>query len=178
MAEVATLARPYARAAFEYAEEQGFVAEWRGFLGRLAEVSALSPVHDLVTSPAAGRERRAEVLADVAGVKAPAGGMNFLRLLADNGRLGVLPAVAAEFVRLVEAAEATAEVTIETAVALDETTSKRLLGALGKRLGRELEAQFRVVPALLGGVVVRIGDEVIDASLATRLARLANNMAA
>lgn len=177
MAEVATLARPYARAAFEYAEAQGLVAEWRAFLERLARVGTLAPVHDLVTSPAAGSARRAEVLAEVAGMKIPAGGANFLHLLADNGRLGALGAVAEEFVALVEAAEATAEVTIETAIALDEPTSKRLLAALGKRLGRELEAQFRVVPALLGGVVVRIGDEVIDASLATRLARLANSMA-
>jgi F-type H+-transporting ATPase subunit delta len=178
MADAATLARPYARSAFETAKAHGAVAEWRGFLARLGEVLTLAPVHDLIASPAASRARRAEVLVQVAGVKSPEGGENFLRLLADNGRLAVLPAVAAAFARLEEEAEATAEVTIETAVELSEAGSERLLAALGKRLGRELEARFRVVPELIGGVVVRIGDEVIDASLATRLARLANAMAA
>ncbi|MGH7058582.1 MAG: F0F1 ATP synthase subunit delta [Acetobacteraceae bacterium] len=178
MADVATLARPYARAAFEYAGTRAAVDEWRLFLTRLAELATLAPVHDLFSSPAVGRARRAEVLGEIAGVAVPAGGENFLRLMAENGRLGVLPAVAAEFRRLEEAAEAVAEVTIETAVALDRATSDRLVAGLGKRLGRRLDAHFRVTPALIGGVVVRIGDEVIDASLATRLSRLAHSMAA
>src|SRR5699024_10044780 len=126
----------------------------------------------------ASRARRAEVLLALAGVEAPTGGENLLRLMADNGRLAVLPAVYEEFVRLEEEAEATAEVVVETAVALSEASSKRLLAALGQRLGRELRAQFRVVPELIGGVVIRIGDEVIDASVATRLERLAGAMTA
>ncbi len=178
MADIATLARPYARAAYEYAAAQGAVDAWRLLLSRLAELAALAPVHDLFSSPVAGRDRRAEVLGEIAGVDLPPGAGNLLRLMAENGRLGVLPAVAAEFRRLEEAAEAVADVTIETAVALDRATSERLVAALGKRLGRRLEARFQVTPALIGGVVVRIGDEVIDASLATRLARLANQMAA
>lgn len=178
MADVATLARPYARAAFEYARAQRAVAEWQAFLARLAELATLKPVHDLFSSPVVGRARRAEVLGEIAGVDLPAGGENFLRLMAENGRLGTLPGVAAEFRRLEEAAQAVAEVTIETAVALDRATSDRLVAALGKRLERKLEVRFQVVPELIGGVVVRIGDEVIDASLATRLARLANQMAA
>jgi len=178
VADLATLARPYARAAFEYARSHDVVKPWRDFLERLGEASTLAPVHALVTTPAAGRAERARVLLEVVGGNAPAGGANFLHLMADNARLGVLPAVAEEFVRLEEEAEATAEVVIETAVALNEASSKRLLTALGKRLGRELEAQFRVAPELIGGVVVRIGDEVIDASLATRLERLTGAMTA
>lgn len=178
MADHATLARPYARAAFEYARAHDHVRSWRGFLVGLAEVSALAPVHDLVATPVATRARRAEVLQEVAGVNVPEGGANFLRLLADNGRLSALPAVAEEFARLEEKTEATAEVVIETALALREDGSKRLVAALGRHLGRELEARFEVNPGIIGGIVVRIGDEVIDASLATRLARLADQMAA
>ncbi|MDN5864073.1 MAG: F0F1 ATP synthase subunit delta [Gammaproteobacteria bacterium] len=178
MADYATLARPYARAAFEYAQAHDLIRPWREFLDRLAGVSALAPVHDLIATPVVSRARRAEVLADVAGAKMPDGGGNFLHLLADNGRLAALPAVAEEFARLEEQMEATAEVVIETAVELGKGSATRLVAALGKRLGRELEAQFRVTPDIIGGVVVRIGDEVIDASLATRLARLANQMSA
>jgi F-type H+-transporting ATPase subunit delta len=178
MAELATLARPYARAAFEYARAHEQIGDWRDFLERLAELSELVPVHDLVTTPLASRARRAEVLLAIVGGEPPEGGENLLHLMADNGRLDVLAAVSEEFVRLEEEAEATAEVVVETAVELSEASSERLLAALGKRLGRELEAQFRVVPELIGGVVIRIGDEVIDASLATRLERLAGAMTA
>lgn len=178
MAELATLARPYARAAFEYARANDQIGDWRHFLERLGELSGLASVHDLVTTPLASRARRAEVLLAVAGVKTPKGGKNLLHLMADNGRLDVLSAVSEEFVRLEEEAEATAQVVVETAVELSEASSERLLAGLGKRLGRELEAQFRVVPELIGGVVVRIGDEVIDASVATRLERLAGAMTA
>lgn len=178
MADSTTLARPYARAAFEYAHEHDRIAAWHGFLERLADLYGLKPVRDLVSTPAAGRARRAEVLASLSGGSVPEGGENFLHLLADKGRLAVLPDVAEEFSRLAEEAQSTAEVVVETAVELSEAGSRRLLSALGKRLGRELDARFRVVPELVGGVVVRIGDEVIDASVATRLERLAGAMTA
>lgn len=178
MADPRTFARPYARAAFDYANAHGAVEEWRAFLDRLAELAVLDPVHDLVSSPAVSRERRAEVLAEIAGVAVPRGGDNFLRLMARNGRLEILPAVDEEFARLEALAEGTVEAVIETAVDLDPAAAEKLVEALGKRLGRKLEASFRVVPEIIGGVVVRLGDQVIDASLATRLARLARAMAA
>jgi len=178
MADQATFARPYARAAFAYASEHRALAAWRTFLDRLAELAALAPVRDLMSSPAAGRGERAEVFAELAGDTVPEGGRNLLRAMAANGRLEVLPAVAAEFARLEAEAETTARAVVETAVPVDAPLTERLVAALGEHLGRKVEADFRVVPDILGGVVVRIGDHVIDASLATRLARLARAMAA
>ena len=178
MADPRTFARPYARAAFDYANAHKVVGEWRVFLDRLAELAALAPVHDLVSTPVVSRERRAEVLAEIAGVAVPQGGDNFLRLMARNGRLEALPAVSEEFARLEALAEGTMEAVIETAVELEPAAAKRLAEALGKRLGGTLEASFRVAPEIIGGVVIRIGDQVIDASLATRLSRLARTMAA
>jgi F-type H+-transporting ATPase subunit delta len=178
MADASTFARPYARAAFDYANEHKAVGEWRRFLDRLAELATLAPVHDLVSTPAVSRERRAEVLAEIADVAVPRGGDNFLRLMARNGRLEALPAVAEEFARLEALAEATVEAVIETAVELEPAAADRLVAALSKRLGRKLEASFRVAPDIIGGVIVRLGDQVIDASLATRLTRLARAMAA
>lgn len=178
MADPRTFARPYARAAFDYANAHQTLGEWRLFLDRLAGLARLDPVHDLFSSPVVGRERRAKVLTEIADVAVPRGGENFLRLMARNGRLGILPAVAAEFARLEALAEGTVEAVIETAVGLEPAAAERLVEALGQRLGRKLEASFRVAPEIIGGMVVRLGDQVIDASLATRLARLAREMAA
>ncbi len=177
MADYATLARPYARAAFEHAQEADALTRWQNFLGHLAELVALEPVRDLITSPEVGRDERAELIGEMAAKHLPAGGANLLRLMAENGRLEALPAVAAEFARLAAEAETTVKVAIETAVPLEKAHSERMVEALGKRLGRRIEASFEVVPALIGGVVMRIGDHVVDASLATRLRRLANSMA-
>ncbi len=178
MPDPVTLARPYARAAFEYAREQDVLSHWQNFLVRLTELIALAPVRDLITSPAVGRTERAELLGELSGKRLPAGGANLLHLMADTGRLRVLPALAAEFVRLAAEAETTAKVVIETAVPLEEAHSERLLEALSQRLDRKIEARFEVVPKIIGGVVIRVDDHVIDGSIATRLRRLARAMAA
>lgn len=178
MAEASTLARPYARAAFEYARARGVLDSWLAFFALMDELITLAPVRDLITSPEASRAERAKLLAELAEETLPGGAQNLLHLMADHDRLAVLPAVAVEFRRLRSDAETTAKATVETAVALDETEAGRLADAIGERLGRKLEAEFRVVPGIIGGVVVRIGDHVIDASVATRLMRLARAMAA
>ncbi|MGH8128600.1 MAG: F0F1 ATP synthase subunit delta [Gammaproteobacteria bacterium] len=175
MADLATLARPYARAAFEYARDADALAPWGAFFERLAALVALTPVSDLITSPEVGHDERAALIGELAG-DLPSGGANLLRLMAANGRLEVLPAVTAEFGRLAAEAETTVDVTIETAEKLGEASSERLIAALAKRFGRKIEASFEVVPEIIGGVVMRIGDQVIDASLATRLRRLAKTM--
>lgn len=178
MADFATFARPYARAAFEVARERGALDAWAAFLGRLAGLLAQQPVRDLVTSPEASRAERAQVLAELVGTAPPAGGENLLHLMADNDRLDALPAVTAEFQRLQAEAETTAKAVVETAVALERPVADRLVDAIGRRLGRTVEATFEVKPEMIGGVIVRVGDHVIDASLATRLTRLGRAMAA
>lgn len=178
MADSATFARPYARAAFEIARERGELDTWAAFLARLAALLALQPARDLVASPEASRAERARVLAELAGKAIPAGGENLLHLMSDYGRLDTLPAVAAEFQRLQAEAETTAKAVVETAVPLDREVAGRLVEAIGKRLERKVEATFEVKPEMIGGVIVRVGDHVIDASLATRLTRLGRAMAA
>lgn len=178
MADLATFARPYARAAFEYARERKALAAWRRFLERLAELAGLAPVRDLMTTPEADWETRARVLGELAAETVPSGGENFLKALAANGRLDALPEVAAEFGRLQAQAETVAHALIETAVPVQGALAERLVAALGRHLGRKVEASFRVAPEIIGGVIVRIGDHVIDASLATRLGRLARAMIA
>ncbi len=178
MADLTTLARPYARAAFEYARERDALSHWRDFLARLAELIALAPVRDLITSPAVGRAERADLLGELADGHLPPGGANLLRLMADTGRLRALPALAAEFARLAAKAETTVKVVIETAVPLDQAHSEHLIEALSRRLDCKIEAHFEVVPEIIGGVVIRADDHVIDGSIATRLRRLARAMAA
>lgn len=178
MAEAATLARPYARAAFEYARAQGALEAWGAFFRRMAELVATAPVRDLISSPEASRAERAKLLAELAPRALPEGGENLLHLMADHGRLALLPTVEEEFGRLRSRAETTASAVVETAIALDEAAARRLTDAVSERLGRKVEANFRVAPEIIGGAIVRVGDQVIDASLATRLMRLARAMAA
>ncbi len=178
MADLTTYARPYARAAIQWAREHDALAAWRVFLDRLAALAEVPAVRDLMSSPEAGREDRARVLAELAGDAVPAGGANLLGVMARNGRLEALPAVAAEFARLQAEAEATARAVIDTAVPIDQAVADRLVAALATHVGRKVDATFRVVPEIIGGVVVRIGDHVIDASLAARLRRLAQAMTA
>ncbi|GBE10252.1 ATP synthase subunit delta [bacterium BMS3Bbin12] len=178
MADLTTLARPYARAAFEYARERNALPPWRNFLLHLSELVALAPVRDLITSPAVKRAERAELLGELASEHPPSGGANLLRLMAENDRLQVLPALAAEFMRLAAMAETTAKVVIETAVPLEKAHSERLIEALSRRLDCKIEAHFEVVPEIIGGVVIRADDHVIDGSIATRLRRLARAMVA
>ncbi len=178
MAEQITIARPYARAAFTYAREQNVLRAWRKFLVRMAELSGLDPVRDLMTAPGVSPERRVQVLVDLGGVTPPKGAVNLLCLMALNGRLGVLRDVTEEFTRLEDVAAETLDVTIITAVPLTQEIHAKLVEALSRRLGHKIEASFEQRPEIIGGLMVRIGDHVIDATLANRLRRLTRAMIA
>lgn len=178
MAEQITIARPYARAAFAYAREQNALEAWRKFLARMAELSKLDPVRNLMTIPGVSPEQRTQVLLDLGRITPPKGVANLLCLMALNGRLGVLREVTEEFARLEDEAAATLDVTIITAVPLAQTIYAQLVESLSRRLGHKIEARFEQRPEIIGGLMVRIGDHVIDATLANRLRRLTRTMIA
>jgi len=172
MAELHTLARPYAKAAFELALETNALQQWSQTLNTLAGAIADPAVAALLGNPRLSRADVAAVLTAALGDKLDARTSNFLRLLAENKRLAALPAIAAEFEALKAEAERTVEVDITTASAVAEPQQQALLGALRARLARELQVSWKTDSALIAGAVIRAGDLVIDGSVAGELAQL------
>lgn len=173
MAERATIARPYAKAAFEYARDSDTFAQWSRGLAMAAEIVADPQVAALTRSPRWTASDLAGLISEAAGPALDAGMHNFVRVLAENHRLTLLPEIAVHYEMLRGAVENTIDVEVISAVALDADQQKSLGAALSTRLKRRVRMQNSVDSALLGGALVRAGDLVIDGSLKGRLERLA-----
>jgi F-type H+-transporting ATPase subunit delta len=176
VAERATIARPYAKAAFEYARDAKAFAEWSRGLEVAAQIVADPRVSALSTSPSLTAADLAGLVIEVGGANFDAGMQNFVRVLAENHRMPLLPEIAAQYAELRAAVENTVDVEVTSAVALDAAQSENLERALNARLKRQVRMQNSVDPSLLGGAIVRAGDLVIDGSLSGRLERLATEL--
>ena len=176
MAERATIARPYAKAAFEYARDAKALAEWSRGLKAAAEIVADPRVAALTKSPQWSAADLVSLITDVAGDKLDPAMQNFVRVLAENRRLQLLPEIAAHYEALRSAVENTVDVEVVSAVPLDAAQAEKLERALSTRLKRRVRMQNSVDSTLLGGAVVRAGDLVIDGSLKGRLQRLATEL--
>jgi F-type H+-transporting ATPase subunit delta len=172
MAEPQTLARPYARAAFEVAREAGAFDRWSKLLEDLAEALRQPTLAALVGDPKLGRGPLAELLVEVVARDAPREAQALIRLLVDNRRLQLAPFIAEQFHRLREAAEARVEVEITVAAPVGEPQKDALVHALRERLQRDLQVQWHNDESLIGGAVIRAGDLVIDGSVRGELQRL------
>jgi F-type H+-transporting ATPase subunit delta len=172
MAERITIARPYAKAAFETAQAKKQLAAWSRALTAAAAGAADPAVQTLLGSPKLPKEALAQVFIELAGRELGDGGANFLRLLAENRRLGLLPEIAQTFEALRAEAERTVEASVVSATPLDDTTREALARALKKRLDREVTLKCETDPRLIGGAVIRAGDLVIDGSVRSKLDRL------
>ena len=176
MAEKQTLARPYAEAVFELAQARHALKPWSDMLALITAVAADAGMQRLAADPRVDRVRFRELFLDVCGNNLDEAGANFARLLVENRRLSLLPEIVAQFETLKAEAEARVEATVTSAFALEPEQMKSLGEALKRRLGREVNLTAQVDPALLGGVVIRAGDLVIDGSVRGRLADLATHM--
>lgn len=177
MAERATIARPYAKAAFEYARSANALAEWSQGLKVAADIVADARVAALVNNPRWTPAGLAEFIGDIAGARLEAAMRNFVAVLAENRRLPLLPEIAAHYELLRAQIENTVDVEVISAVPLDAAQTDKLRQALDKRLKRRVRMQNRVDATLLGGAVIRAGDLVIDGSLKGRLERLGTELA-
>lgn len=175
MAESLTIARPYAEAAFKLAREQNALPSWSEALGRLAVVAATEIAHDLAGNPKFTNAQVAGLIADAAG-KLSAEQSNFVRVLADNDRLGVLPEIASAFEALRNAHEGVVDAQIGSAYPLTDEQVAEIVATLASKYGSKVKATVKVEPELIGGVSIRVGDEVIDASVRGKLAQLAGAM--
>src|SRR5262245_57632885 len=178
MADKSTIARPYARAAFEEAKRTQRLAEWAQALEVGSAVVQDSRVEDLLGNPSVTPEQLSQLVGDIAGSKLDELGHNFVRTLADNRRLGFLPEISKIFDELKDAAEGVVDVTVTSAAPLDEQQRQSLSQALAKKLKREVRLHCETDAKLIGGAVLRAGDLVIDGSLRSRLDRIAYELTA
>lgn len=176
MAELNTVARPYTKAAFEYAAAQGGLDQWVNMLSLSAAVIADSAVAQVLGSPALTSEQKAATLVAILEGEIDAAGQNFIGLLAENGRLALLPEITVQFKKLKTAQEASIEVGLTTAFELADEQQQKLAQALSAKLGRDVIITSVVDKSILGGVVIRTDDLVIDGSVRARLAKLAEAM--
>jgi len=175
--EKATIARPYARAAFEQAREERKLKEWSAMLGLLAAVASGPLMRQVIGNPKVSEAQLQGLVADVCGDSLAASGRNFAKVLVAAGLLEVAPEVHARFEQMRARQEGTAEVQVITAFELDEGQQKRIVELMKKRLGKEVEMAAEVDKSIIGGVIIRAGDSVIDASLRGRLRQLGNEFA-
>ena len=176
---MSAVARPYAVAAFAFARERNAVREWRAAVDAVAE-AARSVFAAVAGRPPIPQRELAEAVCEVASRLSPDGmaaagreARNFVFALAENRRLASAPEVAAMFAEFQMDGEGAARVEIETAAPIPDAAKAALESALSRKLGGNVSASYRENPSLRGGARVRIRDDVLDASVAGRLARLA-----
>jgi len=165
------VARRYAQAYFELAQEAGAIPAWRAELARAVATVSGDAVERGLTNPRlrpAQRERSAGELLD--GVSDPA--RNVTRLLISRGRLRLAPTVLAEFDHLADAAAGVVRAEVITAVHVDDATKTGIISRLRHRLGESVQVEVRQDPSIMGGLVIRVGDRVIDNSVRTHLQQL------
>ena len=183
MADNSTIARPYAQAAFEVAQENSALAELSESLAAAKALLADGHVAGFLGTPSLTDAQRLEFLqglfANVVGKGSVfAGGSkhgtNFLKILIENDRVGVLPEISEHFDALKAGVENTVDVTITSASALSKAQQSAISKALETRLGRSVRLTAELNENLIGGAVIKAGDIVIDGSLRTRLESLSN----
>ena len=173
MAEIATLARPYANAVFALAKSQDRLDKWSRMLGLLAAAAATDEVRALVGAATISKPVKARMLIDAVGDELDDRGQRFVQVLADNGRLDLLVEVARQYEVRKADAERVLEVEIAAAVELTDEQKQGFAAALRERLDQAVEVTTAVDANLVGGAVIRAGDTVIDGSVRGRLTRLA-----
>jgi F-type H+-transporting ATPase subunit delta len=176
MSNLSTLARPYAKAAFDLASGQGDLPGWNGALANAAAVVSDETLAGWLQSPGLDRKKAVQFVADATGSDNDHF-QRFLGVLAANDRLSLLPEVTEMFGQLREAAENRLQVKVVSAVALESDQAERMSTALARRFDCEIELQNEVDARVLGGAVIYAGDQVIDGSLLGRLSNLENSLA-
>jgi F-type H+-transporting ATPase subunit delta len=173
MAELTTLARPYAKAAFEYAQAHQQLTDWSAMLGLAAVVSQDPTIQRVLKAPRLTSTDKASTFIEVCGDKFNAQVCNFIHAAAENDRLALLPEIAELFALYKAEQEKSVDVGVTSAFALNDEQQDKLAKVLSARLGREVRLHAAEDASLIGGVVIRAGDLVIDGSVRGKLAQLA-----
>ncbi|WP_323637203.1 F0F1 ATP synthase subunit delta [Pectobacterium polaris] len=173
MSEFVTVARPYAKAAFDFAVENQALDRWQNMLAFSAEVARNEQIAELLSGAVAPIELAKTFIA-VCGDQLDEAGQNLIKVMAENGRLPVLPEVLEQFIQLRAALESTVDVDVVSANTLNEQQLSKIAAAMEKRLSRKVKLNCKIDKSVMAGVVIRAGDMVIDGSIRGRLERLAD----
>ncbi|ATA25923.1 F0F1 ATP synthase subunit delta [Brenneria goodwinii] len=173
MSEFITVARPYAKAAFDFAVENQAVERWQNMLAFVAEVASNEQIAELL-SGAMAPDELAKTFIAVCGDQLDEAGQNLIRVMAENGRLPVLPEVLEQFIQLRAAQDSTVDVDVVSASTLNEQQLAKIAAAMEQRLSRKVKLNCKIDKSVMAGVVIRAGDMVIDGSIRGRLERLAD----
>ena len=176
MAELATIARPYANAVFDLAKRDGTLDRWSRSLGLLDATTRAEQVAVMLDSPDMPASAKAFRLADILGDELDDRVKKFLQALADNDRLNLLGEIREQFETLRAEEERSLDVEVISAYALDDAQTARLETALKDKFDKDISIESRVDQSLIGGVVIRAGDVVIDGSVSGRLRKLAERL--
>jgi F-type H+-transporting ATPase subunit delta len=181
MAENAAIARPYAQAAFELANESGQLAEWSDVLHAAGAVVSDERVAGLIGAPQTDSDQLIELIADIAGKAADSADrgrlINLLKLLTENGRLHALPDIASGYDSLKAEVENRVDVTLTAASPVDAAQQAKIIAALKQRFGRDISLKFELDESLIGGARLQADDLVIDGSVSAGLEKLATQLA-
>jgi F-type H+-transporting ATPase subunit delta len=177
MAEAATIARPYAKAAFMSARDAKALPAWSEALHNGAGLAADQRISDLLSSPKMSVDQIVSMFAGLGGEAIDAHWQNFVRLLTRNKRLSVLPAIAEQYEMLRAQFENELDVQVTSAAEMLPEQKSKLAASLKTRFKRDVRMSTAVDATLLGGAVIRAGDLVIDGSILGRLQRLASDLA-
>jgi F-type H+-transporting ATPase subunit delta len=177
MAELATIARPYAEAVFRVAQPAKLNA-WAEILSEMAQVAAVPAFREIAGDPRLARAQVADIFLSSIKTSIDDEARNFVSMLVENGRLSLLQEIEHQFRELKNAFESTADAQIVSAFAMTDEQMRDLVAALEKKFGRKLNASVSVDASLIGGVRVTVGDEVLDSSVSARLAHMQTVLAA
>lgn len=170
MAELATIARPYAEALFKTAgADLVATAAW---LDELAAIASNVQLQQYAGNPSVTSAQTFDVMTGVAKTALPQAAKNFLKAVIDNGRISVMPEIANQFRALKNAKSGSSDATVFSAFALDAAALADLLVTLEKRFGKKLNLKVELLPELIGGIRVVVGDEVLDTSVKARLEQM------
>jgi F-type H+-transporting ATPase subunit delta len=176
MAELATLARPYAQAAFQLAKQKGALSKWSEDLSILLGVYSDEAFRALISASDVKTVDIENAFVKVCGDKVDAEVINLLRLMLSNGRLTVLSEIVNQFEELKSKDDGVVEVKIETAFELEQGQVDGIVAILAKRLNKKIDPSVNVDRSLIGGVRINVGDQVWDASVRGRLQDMETNL--
>ena len=171
MAELATVARPYAEAVFRVAQT-GDMAAWSTLIDELAQIGANADVQDYARNPNVSDAQVAGAFASLLKAPLTAEANNLVKMLIENQRVSLLPEIGAQFAVLKNAQEGAADAQITSAFEISAQQVADLVASLEKKFGRKLNPTVTVDPSLIGGVRVVVGDEVLDTSVRARLQQM------
>jgi F-type H+-transporting ATPase subunit delta len=177
MAEIGTIARPYAQAAFDVAKGEGNLAGWATFLEAAANLASNEEVRQLAQNPKIAKSQLVSLFEEAAKPTSDAH-KNFLRTMVGQSRVDALPAVYETFMAHKNAFEGSADAHIVTAFAMSDVQVQELVAALEKKLGKKLKPEVSIDESLIGGFCVTVGDEVLDMSVRAKLARMQSALTA